>query len=539
MTLPRSAADVLSGHVVFETESIDRMYLNVWQPRLQHGAGAAAFFTSHRGHAYASTALMDPMTKAFVADIHHFIASAGVDLVHFGKERKDDVTQRYLAGFSGTEGVLYAGRAQEKATVWRTQRRYHADGSSYAWLVKTSALVNFFYFYCVDADFGPFFIKFCTYFPYTAKLCINGHEWAKRQAARAGIGFEALDNGFASCQDPGALQAICDRLGPPGIGALLDKWLRILPHPFTADDIAAGYRYELSILQAEFSLTQVLDAPAAGRIFFEQVIRDNLDIGRPDQVALVFARRVVRKGRHATPGRFRTRVITAGVVPSLHIDYKHSKIKQYHKLGRALRTETTINDAPADFGIPKRLTSLPDLRQIGFAANRRLLGVQTISHDPIRGARAFTALTAPLITPAGTRIPGLRFGDPRVHALLQALLIHRLLPRGFTNRELRTLIAPLLGATPEDITAGKMTYDLRRLREHGLIARIPHTRRYQVTDTGLHDALLFTHAHDHLLRPALAQTADPSPPVPSRLRAAARAYQAAYDDLARQAHLAA
>ena len=114
MTLPRSAADVLSGHVVFEIESIDRMYLNAWQPRLQFGAGAAAFFTSHRGHAYASTALMDPMTKAFVADIHHFIGARGVDLVHFGKELKDEVTQRFLAGFAGTEGVLYAGRAQEK-----------------------------------------------------------------------------------------------------------------------------------------------------------------------------------------------------------------------------------------------------------------------------------------------------------------------------------------------------------------------------------------------------------------------------------------
>jgi hypothetical protein len=539
MTLPRSAADVVSGHVLFEIESIDRMYLNVWQPRLQHGAGAAAFFTSHRGYAYASTALMDPMTKTFVADIHHFIDARGLDLVHFGNERKDEVTQRYLAGFTGNEGVLYVGRAQEKATVWRTQRRYHADGSSCAWLVKTGALVNYFYFYCVDADFGPFFVKFCTYFPYTAKLCINGHEWAKRQAARAGIGFEALDNGFASCEDPAALQAICDRLGSSDIEALARKWLRILPHPFTDDDIAAGYIYELSILQAEFSLTQVLDRPAAGRIFFEQVIRDNPGIGRPDQVALVFGRRIQRGRKRPTPGRFRTRVITDGVVPSLHIDYKHSKIKQYHKLGRAVRTETTINDAPADFGIPKRLTSLPDLRQIGFTANRRLLGAQTISHDPIRGAQAFTSLTAPIITPAGTRIPGLRFGDPRAHALLQALLIHRLLPRGFTNRELRTLIAPLLGKNPEDITAGKMTYDLRRLREHGLIARIPHTRRYQVTDTGLHDALLFTHAHDHLLRPGLAQLTDPSPPAPSRLRAAARAYQAAYDDLTCQAHLAA
>jgi hypothetical protein len=539
MTLPRTVADVLSDHVRFEVECIDRMYLNVWQPRLAYGGGVAGFFTGHRGYAYASTALMDPMSKAFVADIHHFIAARGVDLVHFAKgQRKDEVTQRLLAGFTGTEGVLYVGRAQEKSNVWGTQRRYHADGRSYAWLVRSTAFINFFYFYCVDADFGPFFIKFSTYFPFTAKLCINGNEWAKRQAAKAGIGFEPLDNGFAAVDDVAALQAICDSLGAAHIEALLRKWLRILPSPFTAGDQDAGYRYELSVLQAEFSLTQMLDRPVAGRIFFEQVLRDNLDIGRPDQIGLVFARRVVTRGRHPTPGKFRTRVITDGVTPSLHVDYKNSKIKQYHKLGKAIRTETTINET-RDFGLSKRLTNLPALRQIGFTANRRLLGVQTISHDPVRGAHAFTDLTAPIVMPGGTRIPGLRFGDPRVHALLQALLIHRLLPRGFTNRELRTLIAPLLGKTPEDITAGKMTYDLRRLREHGLIARIPHTRRYQVTDTGLHDALLFTHTHDHLLRPGLAQLTDPSPPAPSRLRAAARAYQAAYDDLARQAHLAA
>jgi hypothetical protein len=200
--------------------------------------------------------------------------------------------------------------------------------------------------------------------------------------------------------------------------------------------------------------------------------------------------------------------------------------------------KTTIND-PRDFRLSKRLTNLPALRQIGFTANRRLLGVQRLSHNPIRGARAFTDLTAPIVTDTGARIPGLRFGDPRAHALLQALLIHRLLPHGFTNRELRTLIAPLLGTTTEDITAGKMTYDLRRLRTHGLITRIPHTRRYQITDTGLGQALLFTHAHDHRLRTGLAEITDPDPPAPARLRAADRAYQRAFDDLAHYAHLAA
>ena len=386
MTLPRSVADVLDEHVVFEVESIDRMYLNVWMPRLAYGGGVAGFFVGHRGYQYASTALMDPMTKTFVAEVHAFIAAHGVELVHFGKgERKDYITARFLAGFTATEGVLYVGRAQEKAGVWRTERRYNpATGGSYAWLVRSSAFINFFYFYCVDADFGPFFLKFSTYFPYTAKLYVNGNEWAKRQAAKAGIRFEPLDNGFAAIDDPAdvaRVQAICDRLGPSHIDALLRKWLAILPNPFAPEDETAGYRYELSILQAEFSLTQMLDRPVSGRIFFEQVLHDNLDIGRPDQISLIFDRRIIHKGRSKTPGRFRTRIITNGVIPSLHIDYKHSTIKQYHKQGRALRTETTINDT-GDFGLSKRLTNLPTLRQIGFTANRRLLGVQRLHPQP-------------------------------------------------------------------------------------------------------------------------------------------------------------
>jgi len=136
-------------------------------------------------------------------------------------------------------------------------------------------LLLLFYFYCVDADFGPFFLKFSTYFPYTAKLCINGNELAKRQAAKARIRFAPLDNGFAAVDDVDRLPQICNSLGPIHIDALLRKWLRILPNPFTDADETAGYRYELSLLQAEFSLTQMLDRPVSGRIFFEQVLHDN------------------------------------------------------------------------------------------------------------------------------------------------------------------------------------------------------------------------------------------------------------------------
>ena len=243
--------------------------------------------------------------------------------------------------------------------------------------------MNQYYFYCVDEEFGPVCVKFSGYFPYTGRLILNGNEYARRQAARAGIGFVPLDNAFAAVDNVAAVQAICDGLDESKIEALAARLLRLLPHPFTAADTAAGYRYQLSVLQAEFSLTQALDSALHGRIFFEQLIRDNLDIGRPDQVGLVFGRRIQRGRKRPTPGRFRTRVITRDVTPSLHIDYKNSKIKQYHKLGKALRTETTINDT-TDFGVAKGLSHLPELKEIGFTASRRLLDVQTDQPRPRR-----------------------------------------------------------------------------------------------------------------------------------------------------------
>ena len=282
MTLPRTVADVLTDHVVFEVECIDRMYCNVYVPQLQHAGGLLGYIQRQLGLPIASTAPLGKITDAFSAAMRRFARDQRVPWVDFAKgQRKDDVMHEHLAGFAGTEGVLFIGRAQEKTALFRTEKRRDAEGNTYPWIVKATGLVNHFYVYAVDADFGPFFLKFCSYFPYNGKLCLNGHEWAKRQATNAGIGHTALDNAFATVDDVAAVQAICHRLGPEQIDALLRKWLARLPHPFTPADRAAGYRYDLSILQAEFSRTQMLDRPVSGRIFFEQVIRDNLDLGRP------------------------------------------------------------------------------------------------------------------------------------------------------------------------------------------------------------------------------------------------------------------
>lgn len=493
----KSVAEILDTHVTFELEAIDRMYLNAYVPSLQTGAGFVYFVKTQLGAIVPSTTVVAPLSDRFVKAIERFVETEGLDLVAFDKgERKDDVAQDYLARFDGEEGVLFVGKAQEKASVFRTEKRRDAAGKKYPWIIRSTAMPNHYYFYILDRDFGPLFIKFCSYFPYPAKLCLNGHEWLKRQLMQRGIPFAPLDNGIRSTEAAGRVQRIADTLTAEKIDAVFRKWLRRLPHPFAAAHRKAGYRYHLSILQSEFALTQVLDRPVTGRCFFEEIIRENIDLGRPDQMQLIFDRRISRR----TPGRFRTRVLTEGVVPSLHVEYKKSKVKQYHKEGQALRTETTINDT-YDFAIGRALRNLPALREIGFAANRRLLRVESLSHDCLIGDDRFQAVTSPVRVDE-QRAAGLRFGDPRVHALMQALCLFALAPTGFRHRDFRAHVAQLHVQHPESYSSASMTYDLRRLRLHGLIERVPRSHRYRITELGARIAMFYARLYLRALRPA-------------------------------------
>ena len=515
----QTVGDLLREKVTLDIEGIDRLYLNLYQPMLQTGGGVATFFKQHRGAKVASTVLMGPMSHAFVRAIRDFARREGVEIVAFAKgERKDEVTRKRLQGFSAPEGVVYIGKAQEMFASFRVTKKFSdRTGKPFPWLSRGTVMCNHYYFYLVDKDFGPLFIKFASYFPYTARVCINGHEYAKRQLSKEGIAFEALDNGVLSCADPVRLQQILDELNVPKIQALVNKWLARLPDPFTVEDHAAGFNPQLSILQAEFSRTQVFDRPLSGRHLFEEIIRENIDLGRPSKVSLIFQRRITKR----TPGTFHTRVVTQGVIPSLHVSYKSTKIKQYFKEERALRTETTINNT-RDFGIGRLLKNLPDLRAIGFAANRRLLEVETISQDCTLAEGVLEQLTKPQIV-EDQRVPALRFDDVRVMALLQVLCLFLVLPEGFRNATMRQWMAQALGISTEKYSAGRMTYDLRRLRLHGLIARIPHTHRYRVTDFGTRVALFFTKVHSRILRPGLSQLFDGCPKAPNRPIATAMA----------------
>ncbi|MGH2990546.1 MAG: hypothetical protein ACRDMA_11915 [Solirubrobacterales bacterium] len=437
--------------------------------------------------------------------VERFAAEHEIPVVRFRRgESKEEAAKPHLerAEREGRFGCVMIGVAQEKASAcgWRDGG---PDGHPHFEFRRQTVFVNHHYFYVLDPDWGPAFVKACSYAPYPVWICLNGHEWAKRQAAKRGLAVEALDNGFRSTEDAEALATITASLSARDVERFFRRSQALLPSPLDASDRRRGYRHALAFRQLELSDTRVFDRPQAGREWFERVIRDQLHLGRPDQVAIVFDRKVTRR----TPGRYLTRFINRGSDPAIQIHYRRSKVKQYFKEGRALRTETTVNDSK-DFGVGRLLCeqNREALCRIGHETNERLLEAQLKACECAPDARTLESVVLPS-TSDGLPAPGLRFGDPRVMALLASLCAFAHIFAGLTNRSLRTLVA---GQIP-GYSARQATYDLRRLRRKGLIRRIPRSQRYELTSEGRRLAVFFTKTYARIVNPSLAEL-DPSLP---------------------------
>jgi hypothetical protein len=528
--------DVLDGHVALDLDCLDRLYLNAYVPNLQVGGQVVTFLTQHLGNEVPSPVLFKRIGDRFRQAVAAFAQEQDIPLLHLKRpdrtrwdDRKLDHVRPHLeqAQRDGRYGVVAIVAAQEVQKVFMGYQRgkdTHGKAVNFGF-DKADRAVTVYYFYILDADFGPGFIKLCSYFPYPAKVWLNGHEWAKRQAAKAGLAVTELANGFAACEQPERLRAICDQLGPAEIQGFFDRWITQIPTPLTATDRAAGYWWELSMRQVEVSRTIVFDDPRRARGFFEALVADNVGIGRPEQVAILFARQV----RTTTKEPFRTRVFGPGTEVKMDFAYKHSRVKQYLKQGRALRIETVINK-PYDIGVLARLEHLPELVAKARAVNGRLLMLQRAGQGCAIETALFERVSQPYVR-EGQRTGALRFGDPRAMALAGALCVMVHAVAGFTNKSLRSLVAELLGA---DYTSAQMTYDLRRLRLHGLITRLPGTHTYVTTPDGLRVAAFYTKLGTRVLAPLLA--AD-RPPAPIQVRRALATLDRAVNDYVTNARL--
>ena len=509
-----TAAEVVAGHVRLDISCLDRVYLNGYVAKLQTPGAVVYFFHDHRGKPIVSPALFEPIGEKFRRDIRDWAQANGIPLIRFtAGERKADVMAPYLdaAAAAGRSQVVAVGCAQEFQLVWTARKRDTDPGGCPQFsFTKEQRRVSVFYVYIFDERMGPGFIKICTYFPYPVKAWVNGHEWAKRQAAAAGIGFTALSNGFASCDDPAGLQAICDRFGPGTVQVWFERWMARIPLPLTDTDRDAGYWWELSMRQVETSRTLVFDGDVHARAFFEALLCENMDLGRPENVELLF-RRGQRLGRPTIPppgGGFKTKIDRYCDLVTINVFYKNSRLKQYLKDGIALRIETVIND-PKDLRCNRQLHNLPELQDKARAINARLMETETAGQGTALVSPVIERITRPTLTGEGRKAPALRFGDLRVQALAGAIAAMLFTVTGITNRSLRALMTGLLH---RPYSMNQASYDLSRLARNGLIQRVPGRNRYALTRDGLLFAHFYTKVYDHVLRPLMAPDRPNAPP---------------------------
>jgi hypothetical protein len=513
-SVPVTVNDVLDGHVALDLECLDRLYLHGYLGQLQVG-GQVIQFLNHRGYPVPSPACLQQIGDGFRRRVASFAEANHVPVVALkAADRNIEVMRPYLdrAAETGRSQVAAIGVAQEAQRVFIARKRDTDPGKCPQFSFdKKDRRVTVFYFYLWDAGFGPAFIKVCTYCPWPVKIWVNGHEWAKQQARKVGLGFTELSNGFASTEDPVLLQRICDALQPGTINVFFQRWLARLPLPLGPKDSDAGYWWECSMAQVEVSRTIVFTQPRHARSFFDALVTDNLDLGRPDTLEIIFDRQI----RKDTVSDFKTKVITRGTEVTINAFYKHSRIKQYLKDQRALRIETVIN-APGDLGCQRRLHNLDALQARARAVNARLLQTERAGQGCVLANPVFERIAHPTIDAAGRRATAMRFGDSRVQALAGALCHTLCAVTGITNRSLRALMTGLLG-TP--YTMAQASYDLARLRRNGLITRRPHANTYDLTPDGLAFAVFYTKVHDRVLAPLFTAGQPQSPPP---LRAALR-----------------
>ena len=516
-SVPVTIGEVLDGQAALDLECLDRLYLHGYLAQLQVG-GQVIQFLNHRGYPVPSPACLQQIGEGFRRRVASFAEANHIPVVPLkAADRNIEIMQPYLdaAAASGRSQVAAVGVAQEVQRVFIARKRDTDPAKCPQFsFEKKDRRVTVFYFYLWDAGFGAAFIKVCTYCPWPVKVWVNGHEWAKQQARKVGLGFTELSNGFASCDDPALLQRICDALQPGTIEVFFQRWLHRLPLPLGPRDRDAGYWWECSMAQVEVSRTIVFTAPRHARAFFDALVTDNLDLGRPDILEIIFDRQI----RSTTEGQFKTKVITRGTEVTVNAFYKHSRIKQYLKDGRALRVETVIN-APGDLGCQRRLHNLDELQARARAVNARLLQSERAGQGCVLANPVFERIAHPTVDAAGRRATAMRFGDSRVQALAGALCVTVGAVTGITNRSLRALMTGLLGA-PYSMT--QASYDLARLRRNGLITRRPHANTYDLTPDGLAFAVFYTKVHDRILAPLFAAG---QPQAPPQLRAALRAIE--------------
>lgn len=481
----------------FAYRCFDRILLNGLIQPFQQPERVVGFFHTYRE--------LYPVSKAVLRDIarqydHWVTARAkqwGAPIVEPPAGRRDDFVDRYFRRPHPDQvvGILKAREPARILTAIGKDDRWHLQYAR-RWVIQYN-------FYVFDRDWGRMFVRLCPYFPFSARVCLNQHHWLAHRLRAEDIPFRQCGNAFLTCGDPLRLQQLADSLTSHDLDRCGQRWLRALTPFFTPTERRqAACQHRLFVAQVEYCDNLIVHRRAALDGLGERLFDANRTIGQPTKLATIFGRKVTR--RHH--GKLETIIEDLDLPnPVIRSYYRDGSIKQYVRDHLLLRTEATSNNV-ADFGLPKALEHVPQLRQTMAAVTDRYLTVQQDILETFVDRGQLRQLAEPTRLPNGKRIPGLKLDHPRQLAVMHALVrvAHIAASDTFTTRDLHAPAAAALDTTPDQYRLASLRYDLSKLRAKGLVERVPHSRRYRLLPQGYRLCLVFLKLFERVYAPLTA-----------------------------------
>jgi hypothetical protein len=493
----------------FGYSCFDRIILNGMIPAFQHaecGGTIRWFLRTQRQAEPVNHAYFAKISREYHDRVSLYSQNSGVAIVEPDKDprgrdlRREQLVEPYFQNLGERHGVAVILKAREPERVaW-----HFAKGNR---IGVEQHYVKLYYFYLNDPQCGRMFVRICPYFPFNIRVWMNGHNWLACQLQRENIPFVKRDNLFVECAKPERLQELSDAFAPEDIQRPVEAWLaKFLPF-FSESERQLGYRHQLFMAQMEYCHNLLFHKQAALDRLFDRLMDANRSMGHPDKLAIVFGRagfRPVTRDGHITLKMTPTRI------PVLSSGFKKTGIKQYVSNGLGLRTESSSHQLK-DLSVPKNITNLAKLRTTLNQANQRYLQVQQdilvtyVDHGELQQLRQ------PSFTPTGRRLPGLRIDDPRLMAVLQAVLCFAYLAGKGVFRTKDVLLDVQKALGNPDYRMSQLRYDLSKFRGKGLLMRLPQTHTYQLSEHGCRLAVLYLKLYQRFYAPLTSAIQAPFP----------------------------
>ena len=480
----------------------DRILLDARIPAFLDGARAMGFFSHARGLFPVHKNDLVKISTDYERWVREQVQSSQCPLLEDPEERRDKFMEPYFASAQPDQivGIIKAREPGRIMTAVGLKGKSTHLESKFRW-------VNQYNFYIQDRDFGPIFVRICPYFPFSARLCLNQHDWITNRLRQQGIEVQQRDNSFVACCDPNALQKIADALTAQDLTACGRKWIDRLVPFFSAherNDLGCEHRFYFK--QLEFCDNLIFRERVVLDALHDRLLDSNRKLGSPDQVAVVFGQRITRQHN----GRLQTTLEDLPLgQPVLRALFKHSVLKNYVRggnteFGGVDRVEVATNDVTDFRGILKGVENLPLVRERFSQITTNFRNVQQDILQTFLDRGELHDLAQPTVT-GQKRVPGLKLDNPRQLALMHALVaFSHVLAGHFTTSEVYPRVLQALGFTADQYKLNSLRYDLSKLRAKALVEKIPRSRRYRLTAEGYRISLIYLKLFHKLYAPLTA-----------------------------------